>query len=178
MCLNTQQDPIGIAGGLNHYGYAGGDPINYSDPFGLCKDEDEVCKELVRMLQSVGDEAGEAGAIFHGAATALKLWKGGSVQLITSEEPPLGPSTDVSRAFGLAPTSPSNPTGDLYLATDQDDGDFVMTTVHEVLHLPFMMGLGHPAKFRDRCRSAYDALPGRLKSQAPGHARAGNRIGC
>lgn len=31
----TQEDPIGIAGGLNLYGYANGDPINYSDPFGL-----------------------------------------------------------------------------------------------------------------------------------------------
>ena len=30
-------DPIGLAGGLNLYGYAGGDPINRGDPFGLCK---------------------------------------------------------------------------------------------------------------------------------------------
>ena len=33
---STQQDPIGIAGGLNLYGYADGDPINNSDPLGLC----------------------------------------------------------------------------------------------------------------------------------------------
>jgi RHS repeat-associated protein len=31
----TQPDPIGIAGGLNVYGFAKGDPVNFSDPFGL-----------------------------------------------------------------------------------------------------------------------------------------------
>ncbi|MDR0787464.1 MAG: hypothetical protein LBG44_06315 [Gemmatimonadota bacterium] len=33
----TQPDPIGIAGGLNVYGYATGDPVNFKDPFGLDK---------------------------------------------------------------------------------------------------------------------------------------------
>ncbi|GAB1344713.1 hypothetical protein MASR1M101_38400 [Gemmatimonas sp.] len=32
----TQADPIGLGGGLNLYGFAGGDPVNFSDPFGLC----------------------------------------------------------------------------------------------------------------------------------------------
>jgi RHS repeat-associated protein len=32
----TQEDPIGLAGGMNAYGFAAGDPASYSDPFGLC----------------------------------------------------------------------------------------------------------------------------------------------
>jgi RHS repeat-associated protein len=31
----TQTDPIGLAGGLNAYGFAAGDPVSYSDPYGL-----------------------------------------------------------------------------------------------------------------------------------------------
>jgi RHS repeat-associated protein len=37
----TQEDPIGLAGGLNLYGFAGGDPVNFSDPFGLCPPADD-----------------------------------------------------------------------------------------------------------------------------------------
>jgi RHS repeat-associated protein len=34
----TQEDPIGLAGGLNAYGFANGDPVSYSDPYGLSPD--------------------------------------------------------------------------------------------------------------------------------------------
>jgi RHS repeat-associated protein len=37
----TQADPIGLAGGLNVYGFAEGDPVNFDDPFGLCPPRDD-----------------------------------------------------------------------------------------------------------------------------------------
>jgi RHS repeat-associated protein len=33
----VSEDPIGLAGGMNLYGFANGDPVNFSDPFGLCR---------------------------------------------------------------------------------------------------------------------------------------------
>ncbi len=49
---STQQDPIGLAGGLNLYGYAGGDPINRSDPFGLCSASQDSVKVEVDVICS------------------------------------------------------------------------------------------------------------------------------
>ena len=52
----TQENPIGLAGGLNLYGFAGGDPVNFSDPFGLmsCPPEcGEVFEQLGRMAPAM-----------------------------------------------------------------------------------------------------------------------------
>lgn len=32
---SVSSSPIGLAGGMNLYGFANGDPVNFSDPFGL-----------------------------------------------------------------------------------------------------------------------------------------------
>ena len=56
----TQTDPIGLAGGLNAYGFAAGDPVSYSDPYGLkvdCGDrrKSEACWQWDALKQSARD---------------------------------------------------------------------------------------------------------------------------
>ncbi len=58
----TQEDPIGLAGGLNLYGFGGGDPVNYSDPYGLCPDkaaEGSVCLDFFINPPSAGGFKGD-----------------------------------------------------------------------------------------------------------------------
>ena len=49
----TQADPIGLAGGLNAFGFAAGDPVSFSDPYGLCILPRAICEAFARA----GDEA-------------------------------------------------------------------------------------------------------------------------
>ena len=69
----TQEDPIGLAGGLNLYGFAGGDPVNFGDPFGLAPcPPDNDCDALTAALAATGTLLGGlGGGMFGGAAGAF-----------------------------------------------------------------------------------------------------------
>jgi RHS repeat-associated protein len=95
----TQEDPIGLAGGSNLYGYANGDPVTYSDPFGLSPkivtEPDDSCHSL-------------AGCWLSGAWTTVKnFWAGSecSLQLSCDTPPGVDPKSNAyswGRGVGLA----------------------------------------------------------------------------
>jgi RHS repeat-associated protein len=46
----TQEDPIGVAGGLNMYQFNGNNPVLYSDPFGLCDPKKDAGCPLIQAV--------------------------------------------------------------------------------------------------------------------------------
>jgi uncharacterized protein RhaS with RHS repeats len=82
----TQPDPIGLAGGLNSYGFAAGDPVGYWDPFGL-----KVCfRGTEEEIQRLSDSTAAA------TGTSFKLNKGNCV---TDVKPVSGEWDEVSAGF-------------------------------------------------------------------------------
>jgi RHS repeat-associated protein len=67
----TQEDPIRLAGGVNLYGFAGGDPINFDDPFGLCPVTADNPTPCSTTFAIAGGAAGAALALVPATVTTV-----------------------------------------------------------------------------------------------------------
>ncbi len=165
----TQEDPIGLAGGVNAYGFADGDPVNYSDPFGLaaCRDDDDTCAGLVLALRSMG------GKEFQRAAETLDSYQGGYVKIVPANHPDL--RSTYGQVLGRVidgRTSHVEPVGTVLLSQAQEAGDFLITTVHESYHLPptsWKHGIDSPDLFLHAEHRAFLQLPEYFQKRAPLH---------
>ena len=89
----TQQDPIGIAGGANVYGFAGGDPVNFGDPFGLCSEKNAgvpcTWRDVLYLNVSFGGQIGVSyGAGWTEGGARLQLGPVGNIRMLLFRDTP------------------------------------------------------------------------------------------
>jgi len=109
----TQEDPIGLAGGLNAYGFAAGDPVTYSDPYGLCPNcrselSSRYTEEEVRFQQNLTPRD---RVVLSGAALGAALGGLGVMRLTTSLMLRVAPAAPAAASVAERLVRPPTPGG-------------------------------------------------------------------
>jgi RHS repeat-associated protein len=88
------EDPIGLAGGINSYAFAGNDPVNGRDPFGL-----EPCTEEQRARGAIQADFSDGNSVCKEATGLPPI-------VITAPATPSGPPIITLPAFPSGPVGP------------------------------------------------------------------------
>ena len=126
----TQQDPIGIAGGANVYGFAGGDPVNYDDPFGL-----KIHPRYSALIQSIISHAIKNSPGFARIWGALARADRGDAEVfvVFTTQDVIWRESKRQSSVGAAVCT-SNTMCIVYVAEDTRPEQVIHRLTHELLH--------------------------------------------
>jgi len=164
----TQEDPLGLGGGLNLYGFAGGDPVNFGDPFGLCPwagaTRDRNLTDCPN--DSKGNEDKRTGAFRLLMADRGKEGNETVDYVIhNSVEIELTPGLANCGGASVQACSPSRT--ETKVNGQRSAASIAARLVHEVTHMSGSMTGGRSreeAVAHDRALNFYDRLPGALRT--------------
>jgi len=98
----TQEDPIGLAGGVNLYQFNGNNPVAYTDPFGLCPDNLSAGKSLLcNVIEATSTAVGLLGGFAVGAGGGALEIAGSGGLLAPVAAAGIATSTAAGGAIGL-----------------------------------------------------------------------------
>jgi len=80
----TQEDPVGVGGGLNLYAYAGNNPVAYTDPFGLLENCCEI--ELPNLVKQIAGASSQLRGAYLRDVTLPAVMTSSATQLAMGME--------------------------------------------------------------------------------------------